>query len=264
MRPLSALCTIAAFAGMHIRRTDPGWSVAFPRAALPFRNMDLVGGGVSFARELRERGERQRANADARVKHRLAIKEQMQEDFAPMYRGEVEAEVLIRDADRQPDGWPDGDWKCRWRRLSPWFKVGVMRPYANGMTAVLRLDQVLVDGDIARSQTKHDEEEGELVRVVGRIPYEAIVAIDRDGDGHFSGPHVYCHFDHGHKPYAQILVYREHSDSVWLPWEGVKYRPQRLPLWRRFLWHRESKKRQRQFECERREYMAEQERRHDA
>jgi hypothetical protein len=226
--------------------------------------MDLVGGGVSFARELRERGERQRANADARVKHRLAIKEQMQEDFAPMYRGQVEAEVLIRDADRQPDGWPDGDWKFRWRRLSPWFKVGVMRPYANGMTAVLRLDQVLIDGDVARSQTKHDEEEGELVRVVGHIPYEAIVAIDRDGDGHFSGPHVYCHFDHGHEPYAQILLYREHADSVWLPWEGVKYRPQKSPLWHRFLWHRKSKKRQRQFERERGEYMAEQERRHDA
>src|ERR1044072_264186 len=181
----------------------------------------LIGDGIAVARELRERGERQRSNADAKVRHRLAIKQQMAEDFAPMLRGEVEAEVLIRDADRQPDGWPDADQKLRLRMLSPWFKVGVMHPYSNGMKAVLRLDQVFIEGDGARSQTKRDKGDGELVRVVGHIPYDTIVAIDRDGDANFSAPHVYCHFDFAPEPYEDTLLYRQVSEKIGLPIEGV-------------------------------------------
>jgi hypothetical protein len=219
-------------------------------------SMGFLGDGVSFARELRERGVRQRASNEARIAHRLAIKEQIREDFAPLLRGDVEAEVLVRDADRQPDGWPDPDWKFRLRRLSPTFKVGVMHPYSNGITALLRLDSVFIADGIARSQVKGDPEDGELVRVVGQIPYDAIVAVDRDGDANFSAPHVYCHFDFGHEPYERIVLYREHAEGRWLPIEDVEYKPDKTPPWRQYLWHRESLKRQRQYEQERRRYMA--------
>lgn len=208
--------------------------------------MGLLGDSTTFARELRERGERQRANNDARIAHRLAIKKQMGEDFAPMYRGLVEAEVLIRDADRQPDGWPEPDWKFRLRRLSPWFKVGVMPPYSNGMRAVLRLDCVFIEDGIARSQAKSDTEEGELVRVVGHVPYDSIVDIDRDGDVNFSAPHVYCHFDFDHQPYEKVLLYAEHAKDVWLPADDVEYRPAKTSRWREYLWHRQSLKEKRE------------------
>jgi hypothetical protein len=229
--------------------------------------VDPVTTGIATAKELREqaerlrrRGERQRANAEARIAHRLAMKQQVADDLAPMMRGDVEVEVLIRDADRQPDGWPEADWKFRVRRLSPWFKVGVMRPYGGGICTVLRLDRVIVEDGVARSQ-ESDDAEGELVRVVGHIPYESIVAIDRDGDANFSGPHVYCHFDFGTEPYEHKLLYRQHHGGVWLPWEDVEYRPKKYSHLRRYLWHRQSLKLQREAERDRQEHLADQERR---
>lgn len=222
-------------------------------------DVTVVGDGVAFAKELRERGERQRATSEARIRHRLAIKEQMAAHFAPMFRGDVEAEVLIRDADRQPDGWPEPDRKFRLRRLSPWFKVGVMHPYSNGMRAVLRLDCVFIEDGIARSKTKSDTEEGELVRVVGHVPYDSIVAIDRDGDVNFSGPHVYCHFDFGRQPYEEIRLYWQHAEDIWLPIDDVEYKPAKASKWREYLWHRKSRKIERQSDRERREWIRSQE-----
>lgn len=132
--------------------------------------MGAVGTGIAAAKELRERGEKQRASNEARVAHRIVIKQELAAGLAPMLRGEVEAEVLIRDADRQPDGFPRPDSKFRARRLSPWFKVGVLPSYSEGMSAWLRLDRVFIEDGVARSQVKSDTGGGELVRVVGRIP----------------------------------------------------------------------------------------------
>jgi len=116
--------------------------------------------------------------------------------------------------------------------------VGIMPSYSGGISAMLRLDRVFIEGDTARAQVEADKEDGELVRVVGRIPYDSIVAVDRDGDSHHAGPHIYCHFDFDHGPYEQVLLYREHGEGIWLPIEGIKYRPRGVSLWRGLLWHR--------------------------
>jgi hypothetical protein len=223
--------------------------------------MGALGTGVAFARELRERGEKQRANADARIGHRLTIKEELREGMGPMLRGQIEAEVLIRDADRQPDGFPEPDRKFRLRRLSPWFKVGVMPFYSEGMAAFLRLDQVLIEGDVARSQVKSDSVEGELVRVVGHIPYDSIVAVDWEGSAEFSGPHVYCHFDFDRQPYEKVVLYREYAEGKWLPTEAsLRYKPQRYPLWNRWWMHHKIERHQRRSDRDRANWISEQER----
>jgi hypothetical protein len=219
----------------------------------------LIGDGVAVARELRERGERQRANADAKIRHRLAIKDELGEVLGPTLQRESLPEAVIRDADRQPDRYPNPDDKFRFRRVSPWFNVGIMRSYSGGISTMLRLDRVFIEGNTARAQVEADKEDGELVRVVGQIPYDSIVAVDREGDSHYPGPHIYCHFDFGHEPYERVLLYREHSEGVWLPIENVKYQPRTTPLWRRLLWHRNSRKLQRKFEREQAEWVAEQE-----
>lgn len=221
----------------------------------------IISDGVAVAKEMRERGERQRSNADERIRHRLAIKDELGEVLGSMLRRESLPEAVIRDADRQPDRYPDPDDKFRFRRVSPWFGVGIMPSYSGGISAMLRLDQIFIEGDTARAQVEADKEDGELVRVVGRIPYDSIVAVDRDGDSHYPGPHIYCHFDFGHEPYERIVLHREHAEGFWLPIENVKYRPRTVSLGRRLLWHRNSRKRQRQYERERAEWMAKQERR---
>jgi hypothetical protein len=219
--------------------------------------MDPVGTGIAAAKELRERGERQRATNEARVAHRIAIKQELADGLAPMLRRKVEAEVLIRDADRQPDGFPKPDSKFRLRRLSPWFKVGVLPSYSGGMSVWLRLDRVFIEDGVARSQVKSDTEEGELVRVVGLIPYDAIVAVDWEGNAEFSGPHVYCHFDFDQGPYEEVVLYREYSDGIWMPMDAsIRYKPHTYPVWNRWWLHRKIKKHERQAERERLEWIA--------
>jgi hypothetical protein len=219
--------------------------------------MGAVGTGIAAAKELRERGEKQRASNEVRIAHRLAIKRELTEGLAPMLRGEVEAEVLIRDADRQPDGFPEPDSKFRLRRLSPWFNVGVLPSYSGGMSAWLRLDRVFIEDGVARSQVKSDTGEGELVRVVGRIPYDAIVAVDWEGNSDFSGPHVYCHFDFNREPYEEVVLYREYSEGAWMPMDAsIRYRPRTYPVWNRWWLHRKIKKHERQAERERSEWIA--------
>lgn len=46
---------------------------------------------------------------------------------------------------------------------------------------------------------------------------------------------------------------------MWLPMDDITYKPTTIPKWREYLWHRESRKLQRQDERERREWIATQE-----
>lgn len=88
--------------------------------------MGVLDGSVAFAREWRERRERQRMRSDDRVRARNEAKEKLAEVLAPLYRGDVDAEVVIRDADRD-DGYPRPDEGFRlWRRTSPWFKAELL------------------------------------------------------------------------------------------------------------------------------------------
>jgi hypothetical protein len=171
--PLKTPDRAATRATWKIQRFLFADSIREQRRYRAFR-MGAVGTGIAAAKELRERGERQRASNEVRIAHRIAIKQELADGLAPMLRGEVEPEVLIRDADRQPDGFPKYDSKFRLRRLSPCFPVGVLPSYSGGMSAWLRLDRVFIEDGVARSQVKSDTGEGELVRVVGRIPYDAI------------------------------------------------------------------------------------------
>lgn len=73
--------------------------------------------------------------ADKRVDMRLKAKAKLADVLAPLYRGDVDAEVIVRDADRN-DGYPQSDDKFRLWRLSPWFKAELVKPWGDGISVL--------------------------------------------------------------------------------------------------------------------------------
>jgi hypothetical protein len=210
--------------------------------------MGLFEGAVAFARERRERRERRRMRSDERVTMRLAAKEKLADALAPLYRGDVDAEVVIRDADRD-DGYPRPDAKFRPWRLSPWFKAELVKPYGDGISVLLGYEHMVVRDGVAR--LVGPEGGGEVVQVVGRIPYDVVSGVDPDGDMEYPIPQIYCHFDFNfaREPYREQVLYRDHGD-YWLALEGVPFKRRRYSVWSRWRLHRKVEKHQRAVERE--------------
>ena len=40
--------------------------------------------------------------------------------------------------------------------------------------------------------------------LIGYIPYESIVAVNRDGDEYYGHPHIFCHFEYSGQPYERL------------------------------------------------------------
>lgn len=207
----------------------------------------VLDGSVAFAREWRERRERQRMHSDDRVRARNEAKEKLAEVLAPLYRGDVDAEVVIRDADRD-DHYPRPDEGFRlWRRTSPWFKAELLKPWADGFSVWLGTRKAVVGDGVVRL-VPHNAH-GEYVRIVGRIPYEVVSGVDPRGDVDLPMPQIFCHFDfnHGREPYREIVAYRDHGDDHWFAMEGVAIVGWGAPSrWRQWRLHREQMEYQRE------------------
>lgn len=215
--------------------------------------MGIVGDVLAGKRELREKRQRQLADQHSILQHRLAIKREIAEQLATLRdrRDGTLPEIIIRDFNRidhypQPD---DG-----FRGISPWFKVEARGQYHAGLEVLLKFENVVVEGNVARAVS--DLEGSETVAVVGRIPYDSIVQIDWAGDEYYGQPHVYCSFDHGGEPYKSIELYRPYGDGWREHLEGVRFKDRGAKRWqllrlvRDWRLHRAMLKEQRRYERE--------------
>jgi hypothetical protein len=83
--------------------------------------------------------------------------------------------------------------------ISPWLKVETKGQYHRGLEVFLSIEELEIDG-----QTRHPNlrRGGDLAKfyVVGRIPFDAIVSIDWEGDEYYPTPHIYCWFEQADGP----------------------------------------------------------------
>lgn len=181
--------------------------------------MEPLAVGIAFARELRERRDRQRKDPAERVKHRLEMKNEFVGKVgSPMAGGPGMAEVLVRDVDRLA-AYPDGDDSFR-SRVSPWFRCGIVGLYDGGIEVVHHPIRAVVAEGVATPSS-----DGETLFPGGLVPYERIVAVDWTDDGYYSAPQVYCTYHSKTGPYesADTPVFRHHADADWYErLEGVK------------------------------------------
>jgi hypothetical protein len=215
--------------------------------------MSVFGDILAGKRELREKRERQLADRHSILEHRLAMKAEIAEHLASLRerRDGTLPELIIRDFDRI-DSYPQPD--ERFRGISPWFKVEARGQYHAGLEVLLKFENVIVKGDVARAVS--DLDGSETVAVVGRIPYDSIVQIDWAGDEYYGQPHVYCSFDHGGEPFESVELYRPFGDHWSEHLDGVRFKDrgtrswQLRRLWRDWRLHREMAREQKRFERE--------------
>ena len=154
-------------------------------------------------------------------------------------------ELIVRDLARV-DAYPDVD--DRPWGISAWFKVEGKGLYHRGLEVFLAIEEVIIDKSVARRPESGSEQDTSKMFVVGRIPFDAIVTIDWDGDEYYPIPHVYCWFDQTDGPYEAVVLYeRRYQDYLSLR-EDLSYnapRRSRLSQWRD---HRALGKAQRDFE----------------
>jgi hypothetical protein len=206
----------------------------------------VLTGLLALRRDFLELRRQQRAGPEELVRRRQAIKQEISERL-PASRSGYAPRAIIRDLARI-DAYPEID--DRPWGISPWFRVETKGLYHRGLEVFLSIEELAIKDGVARHPK--DGPHGELAKlyVVGRIPFDAIVSIDWDGDEHYAIPHIYCWFDQADGPYEAITLYESgYRDHLFLR-DDLRYKPRRRSRLRAWRDHRSLRKAQRAFERE--------------
>jgi hypothetical protein len=170
-------------------------------------------------------GKLKSASPANRLDHRLQLKKELIQNLPRRDQYGTRGDAIVQDIARldQYPAAPGGD-----IGISAWFKVEVKDIYVSGL-------EVFIEPPVHVTRSKrsgewvecHDDSDPEriLAYAVGRIPYDKIVRIDWDGDGHYRGPHIFCRFDGiAGGPYEDIPYYGKQGNGDWL-YEIDGYRP---------------------------------------
>ncbi len=178
-----------------------------------------------------------RRSAAGRLAHVLAMKREVNAHLWGLL-AETNGDAIICEL-RRKDSYPEVDESLR--STSRWFKVELKGTYHAGIEVFTSIQNVVVEDGVARPAAM-DVPDSEAVHVVGRIPYEAIEGVDWDGDEYHGFTHIYCRFRIGRRrgPFAETVLYetdprvmsdgRKHYERL----DGVKWKPKRRGLVRRF------------------------------
>ncbi len=149
------------------------------------------------------------------IAHRQKWKKEFEFHFRYIDEASVYGEAIIRDV-RRMDSYPIIDGKEK--GISPWFKVGLLGLYHRGIQVGLRYEGIKFDEtNNGWRFYRYDEEEPDVrAIIIGRIPFDAIVEIDWEGDEYYYVPHIYCRFDQKKKePYEEIVFAEQMKGSGW-------------------------------------------------
>jgi hypothetical protein len=164
---------------------------------------EAVRAGAAVYGALAERAARQRASAEAKIRHRAEIRRELSTYLNPKLREDWHPEMIVIDAARL-DEYPDMDERFRFRTLSPWFKVEAEKVRENELEVALAWTTVKIRRGIAREARK----DGETVLLTGLVPFDSIIAFDTEGYGPDPYPTLFCHFDQKYGAYSDMPLYR--------------------------------------------------------
>ena len=99
--------------------------------------------------------------------------------------------------------------------ISSWFVVEPLDFYNNGIEVIIGFAKGIIYNDLSweiiNSQDLMSDAKSNLL-IIGRIPYNNIIAYDIEGDNYYGDPHIYCDFSCNGMPYEEI-VYHPHRDE---------------------------------------------------
>ena len=149
------------------------------------------------------------------LKRRMKWKGEFESRVSERYQKKLRSDVIIRDVERL-DNYPDIDQNAK--GISPWFRVGLVGTYHNGIQVGLDWKGLVKHGkDWRRSNYKTGETADITALLIGLIPFENIETVDWEGDEFYDYPHIYCFFCYGKEPYEHLGYYTETTPSHGLP-----------------------------------------------
>jgi len=206
----------------------------------------VLGTLLALRRDFLEWKRQQRAGPEELVRRRHVLKQEISERL-PASRSGYTPEAIIRDLARV-DAYPvldDRPWG-----ISPWFKVETKDLYHRGLEVFLSIEELAIKDGVACEPKNVEAGDSTKLYVVGRIPFDAIVSIDWDGDEYNAMPHIYCWFDQSDGPYEAIALYEPGYEDFLYPREDLKYKPRRRSRFKAWRDHRSLVSAQRKFERE--------------
>jgi len=143
---------------------------------------------------------RAKQDLDSREKWKDKIQNYLNEIISKNLRDDI----IIRDVNRY-DEYPETK---PHEGISPWFKLGLLELYHNGIKVGLRISSLIYE-ESESSWRKSSEDEGEEqcinAYLVGYIPFRNIVSVDFEGDEYYSFPHFTCRFSDKKMPYEKLI-----------------------------------------------------------
>lgn len=121
-------------------------------------------------------------------------------------------DVIVHDVERSeqyPSGLPG-------KGISPWFRVGLVDTYHDGIMLGLRWGRAVYDSTEQKWLLARLGEDGQNLLLVGYVPYHRIEWIDWDGDEFYPYTHLYLHFDGSKRqPYERLALCEKRELDGW-------------------------------------------------
>ena len=146
---------------------------------------------------------KRRLTQEQKIQLKAKWKPIIEEKLQKRHYEQLSHDVIVHDVKRiheYPDGSPG-------KGISPWFRVGLMDTYHEGVMLGLRWGRAVWDPTFEKWVFAHLGEEGQNFILIGYVPYHRIEWIDWDGDEFYPYTHLYLHFDGPKKqPYERLAL----------------------------------------------------------
>lgn len=163
------------------------------------------------------RNKRSLTQAD-RVRLRAKWEDEFKSKLLERRRKQLRPDVIIRDMQRVDD-YPETETGKK-KRISPWFRIGLLDTYHRGIMLCIEWVRLTRDESGGWHFPAKGQRETTTAVLTGYVRYENIQHVNWDGDEYYGFPHIYCHFDEkGKTPYEKILF----CERRVLEPEGIEY-----------------------------------------
>ena len=147
---------------------------------------------------------KRRLSQEQKVQLKAKWKPIIEEKLTEWHCKQLSHDVIVHDV-RRTHAYPDG---LPGKGISPWFRVGLMDTYHEGVMLGLRWGRAIFDPTLEKWVfARLGEEGGRNIILIGYVPYHRIEWIDWDGDEFYPYTHLYLHFDGPKKqPYDRLAL----------------------------------------------------------
>ena len=146
---------------------------------------------------------KRRLTHEQKVQLKAKWKPVIEEKLRDWHSQKLSRDVIVHDVKRTheyPNGLPG-------KEISPWFRVGLMDTYHDGIMLGLRWGRAVFDPARQKWLFARLGEEGKSLILIGYVPYHRIEWIDWEGDEFYPYTHLYLHFDGPKKrPYERLAL----------------------------------------------------------